>query len=55
MLGDLHFHDARATALTLLSRKVDVMTLAKISRHKDINLLQNTYYRESAENIAKRI
>lgn len=55
MLGDLHFHDARATALTLLSRKVDVMTLAKISRHKDINLLQRVYYRESEEDIAKRI
>ena len=55
MLGDLHFHDARATALTLLSRKVDVMTLAKISRHKDINLLQRVYFRESEEDIAKRI
>lgn len=55
LLGDLHFHDARATALTLLSRKVDVMTLAKISRHKDISLLQRVYYRETAEDIAKRI
>lgn len=55
MIADLHFHDARAEALTRLSRKVDVMTLAKISGHKDIRILQNTYYRESAEDIAKRL
>lgn len=55
LIEGLTFHDARATALTLLSRKVDVMTLAKISRHKDIRILQNTYYRESASDIAKRI
>lgn len=54
-LGDLHFHDARATALTLLSRKVDVMTLARISRHKDLRVLMSTYYRETPEEIARRI
>ena len=55
MITDLTFHDARATALTHLSRKVDVLTLAKISRHKDIRLLSTVYYRESADSIAKRI
>jgi integrase len=55
LIEGLTFHDARATALTLLARKVDVMTLAKISRHKDIRILQNTYYRESASDIAKRL
>jgi integrase len=55
LIKDLTFHDARASALTWLSRKVDVMTLGKISRHKDLNLLQNVYYRETAEEIAKRI
>ena len=55
LIKDLTFHDARASALTWLSRKVDVMTLGKISRHKDLNLLQNVYYRETAEDIAKRI
>lgn len=49
------FHDARATALTLLARKVDVMTLARISRHRDIALLQRVYYRETAEQIAARL
>lgn len=55
MVEGLTFHDARATALTHLSKKVDVLTLAKISRHKDISLLSNVYYRESAAQIAARI
>ncbi|WP_250501894.1 tyrosine-type recombinase/integrase [Caballeronia sp. AZ7_KS35] len=54
-LREIHFHDSRAEALTRLSRKVDVMTLAKISGHKDLSILQNTYYRETAEDIAARI
>ncbi len=51
----LRFHDSRAYALTKLSRRVDVLTLAKISGHKDLRILSNTYYRESAEDIAKRL
>lgn len=54
-IEDLHFHDSRAEALTRLSRKVDVMVLAKISGHKDLRLLQEVYYRESAEDIAARL
>lgn len=55
LITGLTFHDARATALTHLAKKVDVMTLAKISRHKDLNLLMNVYYRPSASDIAKTI
>lgn len=55
LITGLTFHDSRATALTLLSKKVDVLTLAKISRHKNLNLLMSTYYRESAEEIAARL
>lgn len=54
-IEDLHFHDARAYALTQLARRVDVLTLARISGHKDIRLLSNVYYRETAEDIAKRL
>jgi integrase len=54
-IEDLHFHDSRAEALTRLSRRVDVMTLAKISGHKDLRLLQEVYYRESPEDIAARL
>lgn len=55
MIEDLHFHDSRAEALTRLARKVDVMTLARISGHKDLRVLLETYYRESAADIAKRL
>lgn len=55
LIEGLTFHDSRATALTLLSRRVDVMTLARISRHKDLKILLETYYRETAEQIAARI
>lgn len=55
LIEGLTFHDARASALTWLSRRMDVMTLARISRHKDLGVLLNTYYRERAEDIARRI
>lgn len=51
----LRFHDARASALTRLAKKVDPLTLAKISGHKDLNMILNVYYRESAEDIAKTL
>jgi len=53
-IEDLHFHDFRAYALTWMAKKVDVLTLAKISGHSDINELM-TYYRETAEQIATRL
>jgi len=55
MIEDLHFHDTRAEALTRLARKVDVLTLSKISGHKDLRILQNAYYRETAAEIAARL
>lgn len=55
LITGLTFHDSRATALTLLSKRVDVLTLSKISRHKDLSLLMNVYYRESAAEIAARL
>lgn len=55
MVHGLTFHDARATALTLLARKVDVLTLSRISQHRDISLLARVYYRETAEQISARM
>jgi integrase len=55
LIEDLHFHDSRAEALTRLSRRVDVLTLSKISGHKNLKTLMEHYYRESAEDIAARI
>lgn len=55
LIDGLTFHDSRASALTWLSRRMDVMTLARISRHKNLKILMDTYYRESAEQIAARV
>lgn len=49
--ADLHFHDTRREALSRLSQKVDVMTLAKISGHRDIKILLNTYYAPKMEQV----
>lgn len=44
MVNDLHFHDSRREALTRLAPKMDVLQLARISGHRDLRVLQNTYY-----------
>lgn len=55
LIPDLHFHDSRATALTHLSRRVDALTLARISGHRDLRMLLEVYYRETPEQIAARL
>lgn len=55
MIDGLRYHDSRAAALTWLAKRYDVMTLAKISGHVDINELFQSYYRESAQDIAARL
>jgi integrase len=55
LIDGLTFHDSRASALTWLSRRMDVMTLARISRHSNLRTLMDTYYRETAEQIAARL
>lgn len=54
LLADLHFHDSRATAVGRLAKKLDILDLAKMIGHKDLRMLQ-VYYRDSAEEIAKRL
>lgn len=54
-IQDLHFHDSRATALTRLARIFNVLELAKISGHKDLSILSNTYYREDMANLATKL
>lgn len=47
----LHFHDSRANAITAMSKKLDVLDLARSIGHRDLkNLL--IYYRKSAGDIA---
>lgn len=50
----LTFHDSRHAAITALSKKLDVLDLARMVGHSDIRQLM-TYYNESAEDIAKRL
>jgi hypothetical protein len=35
-----------------MSRKLGAMQLARVSGHKDLKILLNTYYRETAEEVA---
>lgn len=53
-IDDLHFHDTRALALTRLSKKLDILSLARMVGHRDLKMLQ-VYFRETAEDIAKRL
>jgi site-specific recombinase XerD len=54
LIKDMQFRDSRATALTLMARKMDVLTLSRISRHKDLKQLL-CYFRESPESISLRL
>jgi integrase len=51
-VDDLHFHDSRAEAIWRLSKKLDVMQLARAIGHRDIRSLM-IYFQESAEDMAK--
>lgn len=53
-IEDLHFHDSRAEALTRLSKKLEVLELARMVGHRDVRSLM-FYYRESAEELAKKL
>lgn len=53
-LSGFTFHDARATALTRLSRILQPLELARMSGHADLNQLL-VYYRESVETLAERL
>ncbi|UWR73137.1 tyrosine-type recombinase/integrase [Phaeobacter inhibens] len=50
----LTFHDSRHAAITTLSRKLDVLALARMVGHTDLRQLR-VYYNESAEELAKRL
>lgn len=50
----LTFHDARHAAITRLSKKLDVLDLARMVGIKDLKILL-VYYNETAAEIAKRL
>lgn len=53
-IKDLKFHDSRHEAITRLSKKLDVLSLARTVGHKDIKMLM-IYYNETAEELAQRL
>jgi integrase len=52
---DLRFHDSRRTATTRLAKKLDVLELAKMTGHRDLAILLNTYYKQDASQVAKKL
>lgn len=54
-IDGLHFHDSRREALTRLAKIYQPMELAKISGHKDLRILLNTYYAPTAEELAAKM
>lgn len=56
MITGLQFRDSRADGATRLVKKgVGLLELARILDHKNLELLNRTYFRASAEDIAKRL
>lgn len=53
-VANLHFHDARSEAIWRLSKRVDVMQLAQIVGHRNVNSLL-LYYRATADELADRL
>ena len=54
-LDGFTFHDSRGEALTRLSSKLDPFELARMSGHRDMDLLLKRYYRKTASQIAQKL
>lgn len=54
-LPDLHFHDSRRSAATRLSKRLDVLDLAKMTGHRDLRMLLTTYYSPDPTAAAKKL
>lgn len=55
-IEDAVFHDTRHTAITRMAnlKKLDILELARVTGHRDINQLR-TYYNKTTEDIAKSL
>jgi integrase len=52
--NDIHFHDTRSEAISRLSKRLDVLELARVIGHRDLKSLLH-YYNASAADMAKRL
>lgn len=55
MVADLHFHDLRREALTRLSKKLNVMELARMSGHRDMRILLKVYFSPDSQELAGKL
>jgi len=53
-IEDLHFHDSRAEAIWRLSKKLDVLELARVIGHRDLKSLM-IYYQADADELADKL
>lgn len=53
-IEDLHFHDTRHEAITRLARRLQILDLARVTGHKNVNELL-TYYEASGDELAERL
>lgn len=54
-LAAIHFHDSRREGATRLSKKLDVMELARMGGWKKVDILYRTYYQPSVESLADKL
>lgn len=52
LIDGLNFHDLRREAASRLAKIFDVLTLAKITGHKDLKLLRDVYYAPTPDELA---
>lgn len=53
-IENLHFHDTRHEAITRLAKRLEILDLARMTGHKNLNELL-TYYEASAAELAERL
>ena len=53
-IDNLHFHDTRHEAITRLAKRLEILDLARVTGHKNLNELL-TYYEASGDELAERL
>ncbi|WP_177208361.1 tyrosine-type recombinase/integrase [Tropicimonas isoalkanivorans] len=53
-VDDLHFHDSRHEGITRLARRLEILDLARVTGHRNLNELL-TYYEASGDELAERL
>ena len=54
-IQDLTFHDLRRTAITRLAAKLTPFELAKMVGHRDLKVTLAVYYKQDAEEVARKL